>query len=224
MFLFMVKEENICSSFPTVKYRNIWCSRSYHEDHEVLPWMVSWSLICRSSSNYELAFPWLRFQEVIGLRPCSLFLAWWSKSILYAKVDTENKRLLYACRIFSCDHQVYTRNCPLHSAKKKTFCLAIASEFVVNHSAFSFWTCDDPAHTYLKLCTLWDDQQQLRVMEVQNMVDGGPGHHRQVHGGSLQAFKDITSARLPRTKSYVHGEASWSASVLSSSVGSDFRP
>ena len=74
MFLFMVKEENICSSFPTVKYRNIWCSRSYHEDHEVLPWMVSWSLICRSSSNYELAFPWLRFQEVIGLRPCSLFL------------------------------------------------------------------------------------------------------------------------------------------------------
>ena len=75
MFLFMVKEENICSSFPTVKYRNIWCSRSYHEDHEVLPWMVSWSLICRSSSNYELAFPWLRFQEVIGLRPCSLFLA-----------------------------------------------------------------------------------------------------------------------------------------------------
>lgn len=108
--------------------------------------------------------------------------------------------------------------------KKKHFCWAIASEFVVNHSAFSFWTCDDPAHTYLKLCTLWDDQQQLRVMEVQNMVDSGPGHRRQVHGGSLQAFKDITSARLPRTKSYVHGEASWSASVLSSSLGSDFRP
>jgi len=81
-----------------------------------------------------------------------------------------------------------------------------------------------PFTFYLKLCTLWDDQQQLRVMEVQNMVDGGPGHRRQVHGGSLQAFKDITSARLPRTKSYVHGEASWSASVLSSSVGSDFRP
>jgi hypothetical protein len=37
-------------------------------------------------------------------------------------------------------------------------------------------------------------------------------------------FKDITSAGLPRTKSYLHGEASWSASVLSSSVGSDFRP
>ena len=151
-------------------------------------------------------------------------LSFFGKNILYAKVDTENKRLLYACRIFSCDHQVYTRNCPLHSAKKKPFCLAIASEFVVNHSAFSFWTCDDPAHTYLKLCTLWDDQQQLRVMEVQNMVDGGPGHRRQVHGGSLQAFKDITSARLPRTKSCVHGEASWSASVLSSSLGSDFRP
>jgi len=113
---------------------------------------------------------------------------------------------------------------PFTFCKKKNFCLAIASEFVTNHSAFSFWTCDDPAHTYLKLCTLWDDQQQLRVMEVQNMVDGGPGHRRQVHGGSLQAFKDITSARLPRTKSCVHGEASWSASVLSSSLGSDFRP
>jgi len=103
-----------------------------------------------------------------------------------------------------------------------------ASQFNGRHWAFLFWTCDDPAHTYLKLCTLWDDQQQLRVMEVQNMVDGGPGHRRQVHGGSLQAFKDITSARLPRTKSYtksyVHGEASWSASVLSSSLGSDFRP
>ena len=58
------------------------------------------------------------------------FWAWWSKNILYAKVDTENKRLLYACRIFSCDHQVYTRNCPLHYAKKKTLLLG-----------HSIWVC-----------------------------------------------------------------------------------
>ena len=168
MFLFMVKEENICSSFPTVKYRNIWCSRSYHEDHEVLPWMVSWSLICRSSSNYELAFPWLRFQEVIGLRPCSLFLAWWSKNILYAKVDTENKRLLYACRIFSCDHQVYTRNCPLHYAKKKTLLLG-----------HSIWVCGRLCFLVLNLwwpCTYLSETLHSVGWSTATSCYGSPEH------------------------------------------------